>query len=102
MWIMSAAISFNFIICIIPFTLILFSILGIYLDSSQRLADIQSYIDKVLALPEPLRTSIQTNVILRISELSANKTLTSIIGIGGLLWASSSLFGTIRDTLNKI
>jgi membrane protein len=102
MWIMAAGISFNFLICIIPFTLILFSVLGMYLDSQQRVTDIQQYLDKVLALPEPLKANIQTNVLKRINELSTHTTLTSVIGIAGLLWAASSLFSTVRDALNKI
>jgi len=102
LWIMAAGISFNFVICIIPFALILFSILGSYLDSQQRLADIQQYLDKVLALPPPLRNSIQENILSRIQEISSHKTITSIIGVAGLLWAASSLFGTVRDSLNRI
>jgi membrane protein len=102
MWIMAAGIAFNFLICIIPFTLILFSILGIYLDSQQRISEVAQYLDRVLTLPEPMKTNIQTTVFRRINEISANSTLTSIIGIVGLLWAASNLFGTLADTLNKI
>jgi len=102
MWIMSSAIAFNFVICIIPFTLILFSILGIYLDSAQRVRDIQLYLEKVLVLPEPLKSNITSQVLNRVSELSSYTTITSIIGIAVLLWTASGLFSTIRDALNKI
>lgn len=102
MWIMASAIAFNFLICIIPFTLILFSILGSYLDSAQRVSDIQLYLEKVLVLPEPLKSSITEQVLKRIYELSSYTAITSIIGIIALLWTSSGLFSTIRDALNRI
>ena len=102
MWIMASAIAFNFVICSIPFTLILFSILGMYLDSAQRVSDIQLYLDKVLVLPEPLKSTITHQVLGRINELSSHTTITSIIGISALIWTASGLFSTIRDALNKI
>lgn len=102
MWIMASAIAFNFIICIIPFMLILFSILGLYLDSVQRTYDIQVYLDKVLNLPEPLRSTMRDQVFKRITELTSNTAITSIIGVVALLWTASALFSTIRDALNKI
>lgn len=102
MWIMASAIAFNFIICIIPFMLILFSILGMYLSSAERITDVQVYLDKVLTLPEPLKSNITNQVLRRVGEISSHTTLTSIIGIIVLLWTSSGLFSTIRDALNKI
>jgi len=102
MWIMASAIAFNIVICIIPFMLILFSILGMYLDSAQRVSDIQLYLEKVLVIPEPLKSNIANQVLGRVSEISTHTTITSIIGIALLLWTASSLFSTIRDALNKI
>lgn len=102
MWIMASAIAFNFLICLIPFTLILFSILGFYLDSEQRLSDIQLYLDRVLVLPWQLKSNITDQVLKRISELSVHSTITSIIGVAVLLWTASGLFSTIRDALNRI
>jgi membrane protein len=102
MWIMASAIAFNFLICIIPFMLILFSILGMYLSSAERVADVQTYLDKVLNLPEPLKSNITNQVLRRVGEISSHTTITSIIGIIVLLWTSSGLFSTIRDALNKI
>jgi membrane protein len=102
MWIMASAIAFNFLICIIPFMLILFSILGMYLSSAERMGDVLVYLDKVLALPEPLKGNITGQVLKRVGEISSNTTITSIIGIIVLLWTASGLFSTIRDALNKI
>ena len=102
MWIMASAIAFNFVICIIPFMLILFSILGSYLSSAERINDVQLYLGKVLVLPEPLKSNITNQVLKRVGEISSNSTITSIIGIIVLLWTSSGLFSTIRDALNKI
>jgi membrane protein len=74
----------------------------VYLESSERVSEIQLYLERVLVLPEPLKSSITNQVLNRISELSSYTTITSIIGIAALLWTASGLFSTIRDALNKI
>jgi membrane protein len=53
-------------------------------------------------LPGQLKSNITDQVLKRISELSTNSTITSIIGVLALLWTASGLFSTIRDALNRI
>ncbi|HEY3250788.1 MAG TPA: YihY/virulence factor BrkB family protein, partial [Ignavibacteria bacterium] len=72
------------------------------LDSAQRLYDVEVYLERVLALPEPLKSTITGQVLKRITELTSNSAITSIIGVVALLWTASGLFSTIRDALNKI
>ena len=93
-WIMSASIAFNIIICIIPITLILFSILGIYLQRDGAQAYLNESLNNVVG--------ISTLVSGAIDELSNNSILTAIIGSIGILWTSSGLFSTLRDVLNRI
>jgi membrane protein len=101
-WVLSSGIAFNLIICAIPFTLILFSILSGYLSSEATTATINRYLRNFVGLTPELKSKIQSLVFSRIEEMSHYSTLTGIIGIIGILWTTSSLFSTIRDVLNRI
>jgi len=101
-WIMSASIAFNIIICIIPLTLILFSILGLYLSKEGTADYINKSLDNVVGITPELKQKITNLVVKAVDELSTNSVITAIIGTIGILWAASSLFSTIRDVLNKI
>jgi len=101
-WVLSSGIAFNLIICAIPFTLIIFSILGIYLTKESTMHGIEHYLRNFVGLTPELHDKINNVVFSRVDEISANKTLTAIIGTLGILWTSSGLFSTIRDVLNRI
>ena len=101
-WIMSASIAFNIIICIIPITLILFSILGFYLQREGAQAYLNESLNTVVGVTPELKQKISTLILGAIDELSNNSLLTAIIGSIGILWTSSGLFSTLRDVLNRI
>lgn len=101
-WIMSASIAFNIIICIIPITLILFSLLGIYLPRDGAEIYLNQALDKVIGITPELKVKIIGIVLGAIDELSRNSTITAIIGTIGIMWTSSGLFSAIRDVLNRI
>jgi membrane protein len=101
-WILTSGIAFNLIICAIPFTLILFSFLGIYLSSEATTATIDNYFKNIVGLTPELKSKIQNLVFTRIQEISHYRTLTAIIGTVGILWTASGLFSTIREVLNRI
>lgn len=101
-WVMSAGIAFNLLICAIPFTLIIISILGMYLSSESVVSDINHYFRNVVGLTHEMRSKILELVFNRIEEISRYRTLTAAIGIVGILWTASSLFSAIRDVLNRV
>lgn len=101
-WIMSASIAFNIIICIIPITLILTSILGFYLQREGAESYLNDALNKVVGLTPEFKTKIINLVLGAIDELSKNSTITAVIGSIGILWTASGLFSTIRDVLNRI
>ncbi len=101
-FILSSGIAFDFLICIIPFNLILFSLLGLYLSSEEVMRNIDKYLDQVLLLSPEIRTNLKDTIFSRISEIKGNVTITAIIGTLGLLWTASGLFSTLRSVLNKI
>jgi membrane protein len=101
-YILSSGIAFDFLICIIPFNLILFSVLGLYLSSEDVLSSIDKYLDKVMLLPAEIKVNLKQTIFSRIGEISGHVTITAIIGVLGLLWTASGLFSTLRSVLNKI
>jgi len=101
-WIMSSGISFNMLICVIPFTLILLTILGIYLDSQAVQTKLVNYLNSMLPLPGQYKERFIFELTERTKELSSNTFLTGLIGLGGLFWTVSGLFSSMREVLRKV
>ncbi|MEO8513782.1 MAG: YihY/virulence factor BrkB family protein [Ignavibacteria bacterium] len=101
-WIMSASVAFNIIICIIPITLIMFSLLGIYLQREGAQAYLNESLNNVVGITPELKQKISSLILGAIDELSNNSLLTAILGSIGIIWTSSGLFSTLRDVLNRI
>lgn len=101
-WVLSSSIAFNIVICAIPFTLIVLSILGLYLNSEATAHRIDIYLNHTLGLPPEIRQKAMAIISSRTSEISENITWTAIIGGIGILWTASSLFSVMRDVLNRV
>lgn len=101
-WIMSSGISFNVLICLIPFFLMMLTILGLYLDSNVVQDRLVNYLNSMIPLPEQYKERLISELIYRTKELSTNTFLTGVIGIGGLFWTVSGLFSAMREVLRKI
>ncbi len=101
-WVLASGISFNMLICLIPFVLIILTILGIYLDSEVVHERIIRYLDSVIPLPTQYKERAIFELIERTKELTSNKFITGAIGITGMFWTVSGLFSTMRDVLNRI
>ncbi|MCE1187775.1 MAG: YihY/virulence factor BrkB family protein [Ignavibacteria bacterium] len=100
-FIFAAGLAFSLFICIIPFVLILFWILGNFLDSSSVSMQIDSLIYTVIPYEE-YADFVRELIFNRINELVKYKDVVGIIGLGGLLFAASGFSGSIRTVLNKI
>lgn len=101
-WIMSSGISFNILICVIPFTLILLTILGYYLDSETVQQRLISYLNSMVPLPGQYKDRFIFELTDRTKELTSNAFITGAIGLGGLFWTVSGLFSTMREVLRRI
>jgi membrane protein len=101
-WIMSSGISFNMLICVIPFTLILLTILGIYLDSATVQSRLINYLDSVIPFPGQYKDRFILELTDRTKELTTNTFLTGALGLCGLFWTVSGLFSTMREVLRRI
>lgn len=101
-WVLSSGIAFNIVLCIIPFNLILFSLLGVYLESSDTLEKFSVYLNNILPILESEKEKFISYIIRRVNEITSYTFVTAAIGIGGLLWFMGSLFSSMRDVLNRI
>ena len=101
-WVLSSGIAFNIVISIIPFLLIALTILGIYLDSSNVLDQINNYISNILPFQGEFKQKFIMQMSERAKELTSYTFITGLLGIVGLTWTMSGLFSTMRDVLNKI
>ncbi len=82
---LASGLAFNLLICFIPLLLVILSILGFFLHSSQDiLGYVQVYLEKML----PNASSRLTSNIL---NLIKDRKLVGLIGFLGLLWAATRL-----------
>lgn len=100
-FLMAGGLAFSLFICIIPLVLIIFAAIGIILEKPSVAGEINIFIDKVIPY-QSYAQSIKDIVFARIDEFRVFKSLAGIIGFLGLLIASSSLFSSMRTTLNTV
>lgn len=102
----AAAISFFFLLSIIPMMFIVISILGTFVQSPE---EAEQFIVNFISnrVPESsqrfiLDLVIQSNLINNVKGLLQNKGWVSAISIGSLLWTSSGAFAAVEDAMSTI
>jgi len=95
-----SGIAFSLFICIIPFSLIIFSILGIIFEADSVQQQINIFIGAAVPYKEYADYARQI-LYSRITEIFEYKTLAGLIGGVGLLFAASGLFSSMRTVLNN-
>lgn len=100
-FLLGGGLAFSLFVCIIPFVLIIFSLLGNILDSNYMQYQINYFIDTII--PYYTYSEFVKKIIFsRIDEVIEYKTIAGIIGIFGLLFAASGLFSSMRTVLNRV
>jgi len=95
----ASGLAFSIIVCIVPFVLIVFAVLGFVLESPTIRVEINNFIDRLIPYSDAAET-VKQIVFERAQEFKVNKNIAGIFGILGLLWASSRLFSSMRTILN--
>jgi membrane protein len=100
-FLLAGGLSFSIFVCAIPFTLIIFAILGSIFDSSYMQYQLDILINTVI--PYHQYSEFVKNIIYsRIDEVIEYRNLAGFIGGLGLLFASSGLFSSMRTILNRV
>jgi len=100
-FLLAGGLAFSLLVCIIPFVLIIFAILGMVLEASSLQREIISYVDKFIPYEQYAAYAKQV-IVSRLDEFRVYKNIAGYVGIVGLLFAASGLFSSMRTILNRI
>jgi membrane protein len=93
---LSSGITFNILINVIPFIMLLLALGGAYLYNDQEVLNhIRLYVGEVAPALDP---TIMKNLLDGIQS----RKIVGILGFAGLLWFSTCLFGSLRVALNIV
>ncbi|MBN2365411.1 MAG: YihY/virulence factor BrkB family protein [Calditrichaeota bacterium] len=97
----SGGLSFSLFTCILPLILIVFSLIGILLEQPGVLNYVRDIIDTMIPYGSSAEV-IKEVIFSRINEFRIFKTISGSLGIFGLFFAASGLFGAMRTILHTI
>ena len=100
-FLMGSGLAFSLFICIVPLVLIVFFVLGYILQKPSVASEINLFIEKAIPYAE-YAAYIKLKVFARIQEFTLYKGIAGPIGFVGLFLASTSLFSSMRTTLNTV
>jgi membrane protein len=93
---LSSGITFNLLICLIPFILLLLALLGTYLYSYREVMNhIRHYMEDAFPSLDP---KIMNNLL----RIIRDRKIVGGLGILGLVWTSTWVFSSLRTALNII
>jgi len=94
---MAAAISYYALLSLFPLLILLVSLLGIFLRSSSLQQDLVNQVLDILPLTQDKGADEVRQAVRTIAGVSVPLT---IVGLLGLAWSASAMFGAIRSSLN--
>jgi len=95
-FLLSSAITFNFLICMIPIILLLLALIGQYLYSSREVLNhITYHLQNVVP-------SLDPQIMKNIMRIIRHRKIVGVLGIGGLIWTSTWIFSSLRTALNIV
>jgi membrane protein len=100
-FLLAGGLAFSLFVCIIPLTLIVFSVLGNILEKPDIVIQLDALIDRIVPYQETA-TFVKGIVFARVDEFAAYKNVAGLVGLVGLLFAASGLFSSMRTILNAI
>jgi membrane protein len=93
---LSSGITFNILINLIPFILLLLALVGTYLYDDQEVLDhIHAYLRDMAPTSDP-------KVMSNLMEVIQNRKIVGILGFVGLLWFSTWVFSSLRIAFNIV
>jgi membrane protein len=100
-FLLAGGLAFSLLVCVIPFFLIMFAVLGNILSSHNIQSQVNLAVDTII--PYDNYSEFVKNIIFtRINEVIEYKNVAGIVGSFGLLFAASGLFSSMRTILNKV
>ncbi len=100
-FLLGGGLAFSLFVCIVPFVLIIFAVLGNILDSTYMQYQVNLLIDTIIPYYK-YSEFVKKIIFTRISEVIEYKNIAGIVGGLGLLIAASGLFSSMRTILSRI
>ncbi|MFZ0453058.1 MAG: YihY/virulence factor BrkB family protein [Ignavibacteriaceae bacterium] len=100
-FLLAGGLAFSIFVCIIPFALIVFAVVGTILNSEYMQFQVNGLIDTIIPYQQ-YSEFVKRIIFTRINEVIEYKNLAGIIGGLGLLFAASGLFSSMRTILNSV
>lgn len=95
-FLLSSGIAFDLLLCLIPLLLLLLAFVGTYLYTEKEvLGGLRRYLENLLPSRDP---RIMRNIL----TLVQDRKIVGVLGVGGLIWASTWVFGSLRTALNIV
>ncbi len=98
---LSGGLAFSLFVCIVPFVLIIFSVLGNILTRATLADQINAMIERIVPY-QGYAEFVKNFIASRIEEFKTYKRIAGYIGVIGLLIAASGFFSSMRTILNRI
>jgi len=93
---LASGITFNILINLIPFIMLLLASVGAYLYNDQDVLDhIRAYFRNVAPVLDP-------QIVKNLMDVIQNRQIVGILGFSALLWFSTCVFGSLRIALNIV
>jgi membrane protein len=93
---LSSGITFNILINLIPFIMLLLALVGAYLYNDQ---DVLNY---VRAYFRDVAPALDPKIMSNLMDVIQNRQIVGILGFVGLLWFSTCVFASLRIALNIV
>ena len=93
---LSSGITFNLLICLVPLLLLVLSLAGIYLYNDREVLNhIRRYLENAIPGLDP-------RIMKNIFRIIKDRKIVGMLGIGGLIWTCTWVFGSLRIGLNIV
>jgi membrane protein len=100
-FLLAGGLAFSLFVCIIPFFLIMFFVLGNILDSQNMQYQVNAAITTIIPY-DKYAEFVKKIIFTRIDEVIKYRNIAGIIGGFGLFFAASGLFSSMRTILNRV
>jgi membrane protein len=101
LFLLSGGLAFSLFVCIVPMILIIFWLLGKFLNSAEVEQQIITLIDTVIPY-ETYAQFVKSIIFDRVKEVVEYRNIAGWVGIIGLFFAASGFASSLRTVLNKI
>lgn len=100
LFLLGGGLAFSLFVCIVPFVLIIFFVVGKVLEAASVQEPLEFLIDTIIPY-EGQASFVKQTLFSRTAGITWRKGIYGMIGVFGLLFTASGLFSSMRTILNK-